>query len=102
MVSYARRRLSAIGMAVSTGPNRWHPTKPAAYGYTIGLPRSARYEAERSLECDLDTLRASACAAHLTGHRLRLRPRGAESSCRRRDPARRGLRRRAAARTAIG
>src|SRR5207247_1258442 len=50
----------------------------------------------------LDTLRASSCPAYLAGYRLRLRPRGAQSSCRRRDPARRCLRRRAAARTAIG
>src|SRR5207302_4460032 len=59
-------------------------------------------EATRSLECDLTTLRASAFAAHLAGHCLRLRPRRAPSSCRRGDPARRCLWCRAAARTPIG
>src|SRR4051794_8704007 len=65
-------------------------------------PRSASREAERSLECDLDTLCAFAYAAHLTGHRVRVRSRRAQSSCRRRDPARRCLRRSAAARTRSG
>src|SRR5207253_338680 len=71
-------------------------------GHHRSTLRSATCEATRSLECDLDTLRAAACSAHLAGHRFRLRPRRAQSSCRRRDPARLCVWRRFAARTAIG
>src|SRR5205809_5703403 len=86
----------------SSGPPCSRRSSPDRSADTIGLLWSAPCEATRSLECDLDTLRAAACSAHLAGHRLRLRPRRAQSSCRRRDPAPRGLWCRAAARTAIG